>query len=179
MTTPAPVIYASVSDLRLVLDGTDAGTGTAAQLTDAQLTLALTAATDRVQVYAGEVYDPSSGTMPGIISDLTLDLAAWYATTYYLKHKDMGANHPAVIRYTEAKSVLDDIRAGKINIDFSAGVPEASPRVINQIPNIFTGDDSNTAVDPASGTLYASTPPDMWGPLPALIEAGNWVEYQG
>jgi hypothetical protein len=116
--------------------------------------------------------------MPGIIHDLTLDLAAWWATTYYLKQKDMGPNHPAVLRYTEAVKVLDAIREGKINIDFSAqgAAAAAGARVINKIPNIFTGEDSNTAVDPGTGTLYAATPPDMWS---SRRLAGEWLEYQG
>ena len=72
-------LYASLSDLRLTMDGTDSGTGTAAQLTDAQLTLALTAASNRVSVYAGNVYDSSSpqAVPPDIFHDLTLDLAAF------------------------------------------------------------------------------------------------------
>jgi Protein of unknown function (DUF1320) len=176
VSNPAPPVYASVSDLRLVLDGTDAGTGTAAQLTDAQLGLALQSASDRVAVYAGTSYDPASA--PPMVGDLTLDLAAWYATTYYLKQKDMGPNHPVVLRYTEAMKILDAVRQGEVYLDPSVSAA-ASAAVINKIPNIFTGDDSNTAVDPGSGVLYATTPPDMYGPAPAMIEAGNWVEYQG
>ena len=60
MTAPPPVLYADVSDLRAVLDSTDAGTGTAAQLTDLQLGLALEAASARFSTYAGTVYDGSS-----------------------------------------------------------------------------------------------------------------------
>jgi hypothetical protein len=158
-------LYASISDLRTVLDSTDAGTGTASQLTDVQLTLALQAGTNRVTTYAGEVYDPAANppTMPGIIHDLTLDLAAWWATTYYLKQKDMGSNHPVVLRYTAAMEILTEVRKGLISLDATTtpGGAAASARVINRIPNIFDGDDSNTAVDPATGTLYAATPPDM------------------
>jgi phage gp36-like protein len=175
MTMPAPLLYASISDLKLVLDSTDAGTGTAAQLSDEQLTLALEAATNRVTTFAGEVYAPTSGTMPGIIHDLTLDLASWWATTYYLKQKDMSPQHPVMLRYTEAVKVLDQIRTGEINIDFSAGVAQASATVINRIPNIFTGDDSTTAV--IGDDLIVSTPPDMWV-RPQIIN-NQWIEYTG
>ena len=177
MTTPPPVLYASLSDLKLVLDSTDAGTGTAAQLTDAQLTLALTAATDRVTTYTGEVYNPAGGTMPGIIKDLTLDLASWWATTYYLKQKDMGPNHPVVLRYTEAKAVLESIHKGEINIDFAAGVAQASASVIHRIPAIFTFEDSNTTV--INGVLAADVPPDI-GPRPGLLTSppeGQTTEF--
>jgi phage gp36-like protein len=174
MTSPPAVYYATISDLRLVLDSTDAGTGTAAQLTDAQLDLALRAATDRVSVYAGTAYDPASA--PGLVADLTLDLAAWYATTYYLKQKDMPATHPVMLRYTEAVKILDAVRKGEITLDVSVSAA-ASARVINRIPNIFTGEDSNTAVDPGTGTLYAATPPEL-GPSRRLL-AGQWLEYAG
>ena len=61
MTTPVAsgTLYASVADLRNVMAGTDSGTGTADQLTDAQLVLALYAASNRVSVYAGNLYDSS------------------------------------------------------------------------------------------------------------------------
>jgi hypothetical protein len=175
VTTPALVLYASETDLKLVLDSTDAGTGTAAQLSDEQLTLALQAATNRVTTYTDEVYNPADGSMPGIIHDLTLDLAAWWATTYYLKHKEMPPTHPVQLRYDEAKKVLDDIRQGVINIDFAARGTQATPTVINKIPNIFTGEDSNTTVQ--NDDLLVSTPPDMWS-RPSIIN-NQWIEYTG
>ena len=171
MTT---VLYAPVTDLRLVLDSTDAGAGTAAQLSDAQLTLALRAASDRVSVYAGQAYDPAA--VPGLVADLTLDLAAWYATTYYLKQKDMPATSPVQLRYAEAMKILDSARKGEVTLDVTVNAA-ASARVINKIPNIFTGADSNTAVDPGSGVLYADTPAEL-GPSRRLLDSG-WLEYQG
>ena len=173
MTTPvAPVLYASTDDLKLVLDSTDAGTGTAAQLSDEQLTMALTAASDRVSLYANtEFTDP----VPSLIGSLTLDLASWWATTYYLKQKDMGANHPVQLRYTEAMKVLDAARKGEVNLlgPGADGVPDATGsapgggKVINRIPAIFTGYDSNTKV--VGGVLYPDTPPDRAGPRPGVL----------
>jgi hypothetical protein len=62
VTTPVAsgTLYASVADLRNVASGTDSGTGSLAALTDAQLELALYAASNRVSVYAGNVYDSST-----------------------------------------------------------------------------------------------------------------------
>ena len=54
------ILYATVADLREVLSGTDSGIGTPAQLSDLQLTQALTSASSRISVYAGSVYDSSS-----------------------------------------------------------------------------------------------------------------------
>ena len=161
MTTPTATLYASIADLRLVLDSTDAGTGTAAQLSDDQLTLALEAASDRVSLYAGTTFpDP----VPRIIQDLTLDLGCWWSTTYYLKQKDMGPNHPVQLRYTEAVKVLEAARKGEISLTGAGAggdgsATAASARVINRIPNIFTGEDSNTHV--VAGVLEADVPPDM------------------
>lgn len=162
MTTPTVTLYASIADLRLVLDSTDAGTGTAAQLSDEQLTLALQAASDRVSMFAGVIYDPSA--VPGMAHDLTLDLASWWATAYYLKQKEMSPNSPVVLRYTEAMKVLTQVRQGLVDLDVPVlapgqGAGPSGGHVINRIPNIFTGDDSNTEVD--GGQLYPSTPPDM------------------
>ena len=55
----ASPLYASLTDLRTVLGSTDSA-GTAAQLSDAQLTLALTAASTRVSTYTGTVWDSST-----------------------------------------------------------------------------------------------------------------------
>lgn len=163
----ASPLYADVSDLRLVLDSTDAGSGTAAQLSDAQLTLAIEAASTRVSTYTGTVWDSSTpaAVPPDLLKDLTLDLAAWWAWTYYSKAKDIGPNHPVVLRYNEAKAVLNDIRSGKIRPDVQppGGVGAETGHVNNPLPNIFTGDDSNTFWDPGSGTIEADTPPDIAG----------------
>jgi Protein of unknown function (DUF1320) len=173
-------IYATVPDLRLVLDGTDAGTGMAAQLSDNQLTLALTAASTRITTYTGTDWNSSTpqATPPDLLHDLCLDMAAWWATTYYMKNKDLGNQHPVVLRYMEAKQVLADLRDGKIRPDVKApGDPGAEAgNVINLIPNIFSPADSNTRFDPATNGLLADTPPDIstgsrWDDL------NNWPEW--
>lgn len=161
-------LYSDVPTLRLVLESTDAGTGTAAQLSDTQLTLALTAASNRVSVYVGTVYDSSTpqAVPPPVLSDLTLDLAAWWAWTYYSKSKELGPQHPVVLRYTAAMSMLEDARAGKIRIDVGppGDIGSNAGAVFNNLPPIFTGEDSNTVIDPRTGSLMASVPDDMWQP---------------
>jgi len=173
VTTPTAALYADVSDLRLVLDSTDAGTGTAAQLPDDQLTLALQEASDRVSLYTGSVYDPAS--VPSIIRSLTLDLAAWWAWTYYSKSKEMGPNHPVVLRYTEAKNVLESIRKGEISIDVGGVEAAATAHVINTIPNIFSPEDSNTRYDRSTGYLAVDTPPDSGPGRRSLLD--QWGPY--
>ena len=79
VTTPVAsgTLYASVADLRAVMSGTDSGSGTAAQLTDSQLELALYAAATAyrsMQAMSTTGRRPEANPPP-ILHDLTLDLA--------------------------------------------------------------------------------------------------------
>jgi hypothetical protein len=183
MTTPVAsgTLYASVADLRNVMSGTDSGTGTGAQLTDAQLTLALYAASNRVSVYAGSVYDGSTAaaTPPGIVHDLTLDLAAFWADKTYLKHKAIEPTSPIYIAYQNAMQILQDVRAGKVVLDPAPapGVGNETGVVINRIPPVFTGDDSNTRINPATGGLEADSP--FWTPRGTDWSGAGGAIYQG
>lgn len=166
---PAPVasgvLYATIADLREVLSSTDSGVGTPAQLSDAQLTLVLYSASNRVSVYSGTVWDSSAPQWapPPILHDITLDLAAFFAWKIYLKGKSIATDHPAFIAYTNAQDMLNAVRDGKIRLDPApAGAlgPQDSTLIINRIPRIFTGEDSNTYID-QTGTLQADTPPNV------------------
>lgn len=183
MTTPVAsgTLYASVADLRAVMSGTDSGTGTAAQLTDAQLELALYSASNRVSVFAGNVFDSSTpaATPPAILHDLTLDLARFWATVTYLKHKAVETTSPIYIAYMNAMQMLQDVRDGKILLDPAPapGIGEETGVVINRIPPVFTGRDSNTRIDPMTGTLEADSP--FWTPRTGgLVDSGGPI-YQG
>ena len=175
-----PLLYATVAQLRQVLGGTDSGTGTAAQLTDAQLTLALQAGTNRVSAYVGSTFDsstPQAVPVP-ILQDLTLDLAAFWATATYLKQKDITQQHPVYIKYKDAMQLLNDIRDGKVRFDpvVPGGIGEEAGLIVNRIPSIFSDDDSNVALDPLTGGLEASTPDWMWAPMNSF---GMGAQYQG
>lgn len=164
MTTPVAsgTLYASVADLRNVLSGTDSGTGTAAQLTDDQLTLALYSASNRVSVYAGNFYDSSvpQADPPPILHDLALDLAAFWAAKTYMKFKVIEPTSPIFIAYTNAMQVLRDVRDGKVDLGpgVAPGIGDETGTVINRIPPVFTGRDSNTRVSPETGVLEADSP---------------------
>lgn len=172
MTTPLPSgpLYASIDDLRLWLDGTDSGTGTPSQLSDDQLSLALYSASNRVSIYAGGIYDGSSDAAdpPPVFHDLTLDLAAFFAWRTYLKGKTMASDHPVFVAYTNATTMLNDVRENKIDLDVSVagsgGVgPSEQSRVINRIPPIFTGADSNTRIG-LDGVLEDDIPVGQYSP---------------
>jgi hypothetical protein len=174
-----PTLYATVGDLRNVMSGTDSGTGTAAMLTDAQLTLALQSASSRVSVFAGNVYDGSSSAAapPDIFHDLALDLAAFWAFKTYLKHKEIGPQHPVFIAYKDASQILADVRDGRLRLDpaVAPGIGAETGTVINRIPSIFTGDDSNTKVDEFTGALTSDIPLGQYAPR----MTGDWQEWGG
>lgn len=182
MTTPAAsgTLYASVEDLRLALSGTDSGSGTAAQLTPEQLTLALYSASNRVSVYAGNVYDSSvpQAVPPAILHDLTLDLACFWAAKTYMKFKELTPQSTIYIAYTNAMQILQDVRDGKVTlgVGVAPGVGDETGTVINRIPPIFTGRDSNTRISPVTGVLEADSP--FYTARTAGL-FGDSAEYQG
>jgi Protein of unknown function (DUF1320) len=184
--TNVTVLYAPITDLRIVMDGTDAGSGAPSALTDAQLTLALTSASNIVSAYIGNVWDNSQSPTPGdftppvLLHDIALDLASWYAWRIYNKHKEIGPQHPASLAYTHAMKVLEDVRNGLVRLD--PDIP-GSPgfetgHINNPLPPIFTGDDSNTEIDPATGGIVASTPPDMYRPGWSDLTGDFGPEYE-
>lgn len=183
MTTPVAsgTLYASVADLRNVMSGTDSGTGTAAQLTDAQLELALYAASNRVSVYAGNLYDSSvpEAVPPPVLHDLALDLACFWAYKTYLKSKEITATHPVYIAFMDAMQILRDVRAGVVLLDPVAapGIGSECGVLINRIPPIFTGRDSNVRIDVTTGTLEVDSP--FWTPRTGGLTGGGGSLYEG
>jgi phage gp36-like protein len=182
VTTPVAsgTLYASVDDLRLALSSTDSGTGTAAQLSAEQLTLALYSASNRVSVYAGNFYDSSvpQADPPAILHDLTLDLACFWAAKTYLKFKEITPQSPIFIAYQNAMQVLQDVRDGKVDLGpgIAPGVGDEVGKVINRIPRVFTGHDSNTRISPETGGLEADSP--FYTARTAGLFGGS-AEYQG
>lgn len=181
MSYPNQILYATVADLQEVMDGTDAGSGTASQLTQAQLTMALFDASSEISVFAGNIFDSSlpEWNPPPVFHSLTLALAAYYATITYLKHKELPATHPVYLRYQRAQAILADARDGKIQLDVgTAGGPgEDVGVIINRIPPIFSGEDSNTRIDPATGFLQSDVP--FFDFSPGRGGLGDEAVYQG
>lgn len=181
--TNVTVLYATVADLKAVMGGTDAGSGDPSQLSTSQLTIALTSASNLVSAYAGNVFDiaqatpPATFTPPVLLHDIALDLATWYAWTFYNKHKEIGPMHPVTLRYNHAMKVLEDVRAGRVRIDPDIpGSPGAETGHINNpLPPIFTREDSNTAIDPMTGGIRAGTPYDEFSTGPASL-LDSWGE---
>jgi phage gp36-like protein len=187
VTTPAASgpLYASVADLRNELGGTDAGIGTPAQLSDAQLTQCLYSASNRISVYAGYQFDGSNpmAVPPSIFHDLCVDLAAFWAWKIYNKGKVIPPDHPVFVTYQNATTMLNDVRDGKIalGVGWAGGEPgpgQESALVINRIPPIFTGADSNTRIG-LDGVLEDDVPIGQWTPRGADWLGAGGAIYQG
>lgn len=143
-----PVSYCQPSDIRSNVAGTDAGTGTCAQLSDGQLLAAIAQASSKVSAYAGTAWfvdanDPVI-VIPDLIVTTTVQLATFYATLTYRKGKDLSQFDPVYLGYQDAMRTLTDIQSGKIEV---SPTPPADPvptggHVVNTLPSIFTYDDS-------------------------------------
>jgi phage gp36-like protein len=158
------VLYCLPQDIRDNVAGTDNGTGTCAQLTDAQLTEAIGRASSKVSAYAGTTFEPDASqpvvTVPSLIFGLTVQIATFYGTLTYRKGKDLSAMDPVMLGYTDAMATLTAIANGTIQVTPpDPGQPDTTPaRVINQIPSIFRYEDSGTVPDGRGGIMPAGAP---------------------
>lgn len=152
-----PVAYCLPADIRANVAGTDAGTGTCAQLEDGQLAAAIGQASAKVSAYAGTAWftDASNPVIiiPDLIKTVTIQLATFYATLVYRKGKDLSAFDPVYLGYQDALKTLADIQAGKIEVSPTPpNDPVSSPGYVrNTIPSVFTYDDSGVVPDGRGG----------------------------
>ena len=158
------VMYCLPSDIRANVAGTDAGTGTCAQLGDDQLNAAITQASAKVSAYAGTSYvidaaDPVV-VVPDLVRTCAIQLATFYATLTYRKGKDLSQFDPVLLSYNDAISTLKDIAAGRVDVDpGSPGDPVDRPgHVVQTIPRIFDWSDSGTRPDGRGGIEPAGAP---------------------
>lgn len=141
-----PTYYCTPADIRNNVAGTDEGTGTCAAMPDLELNAAISKASTRVNSYTGTAYDPSA--VPDLISDLTVQLATYYATLTYRKSRDLAPTDPVALSYADAMATLKGISSGNITVVPAAPDPggpppqPSAPRVINTVPGIFTDEDA-------------------------------------
>jgi hypothetical protein len=145
--------YCSPQDVRDSLRGTSTdGEGTAAELSNEQLQIAIEQASGLVTVYAGTEYGVDawnpSVTVPQLIWSLTLDISCYYATLMYRKGKSLDDFDPVYLRYQAARATFMDLTSGKIEV--SPGKPNEAPgnqgRPINTVPSVFQPRDSGTRI---------------------------------
>lgn len=157
-------MYCLPSDIRANVAGTDAGTGTCAQLEDAQLNAAIAQASSKVSAYIGTSYVIDSAdpviVVPDLVKSVTVQLATFYATLTYRKGKDLSAMDPVYLGYLDANKILTDIAAGLIEVAPTAPAdPTDKPgHVVQKIPSIFSWEDSGTIPNGRGGIEPAGAP---------------------
>lgn len=110
--------YADVAAVRLALspngDATDSGS--AASLADTDLQAALDDATDEVNgKISGRYGDPVSiSPVPTILTRITRDIAAYFATLTFRRGDPILAGDPVQLRYNAAESLLTQIQNGTL-----------------------------------------------------------------
>jgi phage gp36-like protein len=157
-------MYCQPSDIRDAVSGTDAGTGTCAQLEDFQLSEAIGRASTKVSAYTGTSYtvdanDPVA-VIPDLVAGITVQLAVFYATLTYRKGKSLDQYDPVMLGYTDAMATLKDIVNGNIEVaPVAPNDPVESPgHVINTIPRTFRLEDSGVERDGRGGITAAGAP---------------------
>jgi hypothetical protein len=147
-------MYCTTDDLRNSVRGDNASSpsGTAADLHDDQLLIAIERASGTVSAYAGTSWQVDASnpavTVPQLIWGLTLAFSAYYATLMYRKGKSIDTEDPVYLQYQDARTTLADIASGKISVNPSppGESPGARSRPINTVPRIFNPRDSGTAI---------------------------------
>lgn len=157
-------MYCLPSDIRANVAGTDAGTGTCAQLEDYQLSAAIAQASAKVSSYAGTSYvvdaaDPVV-VVPDLVKTCAIQLATFYATLTYRKGKDLSPMDPVYLGYLDAIGTLKDIAAGRIDVSPTgpADPVDRPGKVVNTLPAIFRDSDSGVARDGRGGIMPAGAP---------------------
>lgn len=160
--------YASPADVRAAL-ARDAAkpAGTAASMTDTELQVQIEAAAADVDAaLAGAGYAvPIAGTVPVLVRELTVAIAAWRADLTYRQGKDHTSTlEPVLQRYQWARQLLDRISSLAVAVP---GLPN---------PGAPTADAGGVVVSvhqPYDGDLF-TTDDQPWGPGRAAQREDWW-----
>src|SRR5881396_3781198 len=120
-------MYATAGTVRAVLArDTTAPIGTAAELSDADITAAITSAQAQVDGRLAVRYSvPFTDPVPQLVADITRDIAAYLSDLTYRQGKDYESQmDPVVLRYQQALSLLGQIAGGQIDLPVSPGTAE-------------------------------------------------------
>lgn len=135
-------------------DGPPPRTGTAADLSDAQLADAIAEADGLIDAYLGGRYatpvDPVGGQAPAPVRWWSRDIAAYNATLTNRKGKDLSPTDPVALRYAQTMSALTATRDGKSSLS----LPQ------NAGPGGTSG--AATPLNPYSGQLFGPTDFDLY-----------------
>lgn len=127
--------YAAPSDVRNAVAPDGSFTGTCGELSDEQLQGHILTAQDLVDSYTGIAF--MDWNVPGVLKDLVVKLATFYATLAYRKGKELTQMHPVYLGYQDAQRTLTGIKTGTLNfepatrIDVDSPPRRAKPKVNN------------------------------------------------
>lgn len=117
--------YAAPSDIRLAAAPDGNVTGSCGELSDEQLQGHIQTAQDLVDAYTGVAF--LDWNVPGVLKDLTVTLATFYATLAYRKGKELSQMHPVYLRYQDAQHTLQGIKSGILNFEPATRTDTDSP----------------------------------------------------
>lgn len=115
--------YVIPQDVRDTLAGTESLTGTAAGLTDDDLTQAIEEAQTEIDGRLVGRYDTPFTDPPTLVVALTRDIAAYLATLTQRRGEPIAANEPIQLRYNRAQTLLAQAASGALPL----AVPGADP----------------------------------------------------
>jgi len=127
--------YLDAAALRDVLGGTENLAGTAASLSDDDLTSAIDQAQAEVDGRLAVRYETPMTNPPQLVIDLTADIAAYIATLVYRRGEPIVPGEPILLRYQRAEALLAQAAAGTLTLPTDTTTPTAdgSPTVVNPI----------------------------------------------
>lgn len=118
--------YAVPSDVRFAAAPDGSVTGTCAELDDEQLQFHIRVAQDLVDAWTGIPFQDTN--VPGVIKDLVIAHAVFYATLAYRKGKELPTMHPVYLRYQDAQRTLQGIKSGQLNFEPPSADTDVSPQ---------------------------------------------------
>lgn len=126
--------YTSVWDLRLALapGGIDTHNATAASLSDDELADAIFEAAQEIDARLGSQYSVPFDPVPGLVAQVTRDLAAYKATLVHRRGNPIAADDPIRLRYAHAMALLLSIAKGDVDLIGADGadVPTATGNAV-------------------------------------------------
>jgi len=153
-STPAMVRLALVPDSDGGQPDSASPTHTAADLSDGTLIDAIAEADSTIDSYlnaryaipvavieAGNPhgYDGVAGAIPHPVDFLSRTIAAYLATITFKKSQDFADTDPIVRRYKAAMDLLNQIAAGKVNLNLPENTGDSSAIAVGQAYNPYVG----------------------------------------
>lgn len=159
-------MYITADDVRATVRGSPSAagdSGTAAELDDATIEKAIAAQQAIVEAYARTRWPDDQA--PDLVKSLVRDLAAYDATLVYRRSKDLSQFDPIYLRYQEARQILTDIAAGRVQVEPDPDEPGTGEGGRATVINPYAGrlfDRSDVGLHPTPRGHYQTGWGDWW-----------------